>query len=61
MGELKNDLKKNGPAQLSEPCDKRNTNQYHSNNQHTEYFHLVKTAHFLRSCIEDIFGRTQVD
>jgi len=58
LGESKNSLKKDEPSQLSVPCDKRNINQCHKNNQHTKYFHLVKTTHFLRSCIVDIFGRT---
>jgi antitoxin (DNA-binding transcriptional repressor) of toxin-antitoxin stability system len=58
LGESKNILKKNEPSQLLVPCGKRNTKQYHKNNQHTEYTHLIKTAHFLRSCIEDVFEQT---
>jgi len=34
MTESKNILKKNGPSQLLPRNTKRNTNQYHNNNQH---------------------------
>jgi hypothetical protein len=59
MNESKNALKKNGPSPLSKGNIKRNTNQYRNNNQNTEYYHFVKTAHF-QSCIEGIFGATHI-
>jgi len=61
MGEFKNTLKRNGLSQLSARYDKRDTSQYHNNNQHIEYNRFVKTIHFLQSRIESIFGPTHTN
>jgi serine/threonine protein kinase len=35
---------------------KRNANQHHNNNHHTDYYHFVKTAHFLPNDIEGFWA-----
>jgi len=57
-GKSKNALKKNGPSQLLEQHDNRIANHCRNRNQHIEYNLFIKTAHFLQSGIEDIFGQT---
>jgi len=57
----KNTLKKIGLSQPSPQCLNEAKNQYYNNNQHLEYKHFIKTAHFLQICTEDIFGLTHVN
>jgi hypothetical protein len=60
MGEPKNTLKKNGPSRRSPHSNNKIANPCRNNNQHIEYNHCVKTAHYLQSGTEGIFGLTNI-
>jgi len=61
-GESENTRKKNGPSSLLLRYNKRKTNHNIITLIGTLhiYSHIIRATYFLRSCIEDIFGRTHI-